>query len=71
MRLIEIQALEKYNKSLASNKKLRETIDNLRRERITFEKLSKKFGKDIAEQKKGMSDLIEQSNAAYEARYVL
>lgn len=64
------QALEKYNKSLASNKKLRDTIDNLRRERITFEKMSKKFAKDITEQKKDMSDLIEQSNAAYEARYL-
>ena len=62
------KALVKYNKSLATNKRLRVMIDNLRRERVTFDKLARKFEKEVAEQKRIMQELIEQSNAAYEAR---
>ena len=58
----------KFNQSLAVNKKLRDTIDNLRRERLVFDTIYRKFERELMEQKKQMADIIEQSNAAYEAR---
>jgi predicted nucleic acid-binding Zn-ribbon protein len=39
------QAVVKFNKSLANNRKLREEIDNLRGERIAFEGVYKKLEK--------------------------
>ena len=37
------QALQKFNEALAHNKQLRETIDNLRRERVVFDQIYKKL----------------------------
>lgn len=62
------KALVKYNKSLAVNKNLRATIDNLRRERLVFDNIYRKFEKELMEQKKNMAEIIEMSNSAYEAR---
>ncbi|KAJ3045359.1 Coiled-coil domain-containing protein 63 [Rhizophlyctis rosea] len=62
------KALVKFNKSLAVNKHLRATIDNLRRERLVFDNIYRKFEKELMEQKKQMADIIEASNSAYEAR---
>ncbi|KAI8895386.1 hypothetical protein BC833DRAFT_163593 [Globomyces pollinis-pini] len=62
------KALVKFNKALAVNKKLRLLIDNLRRERLVFDNIYHKFEKELLEQKKQMADIIEASNAAYEAR---
>jgi hypothetical protein len=53
---------------LAWNRRLREHIDSLRRERIVFDTVYKKHDKELAEQKKAMADIIEMSNSAYEAR---
>ena len=39
------QALVKFNKSLARNRKLREDIDNLRGERVAFDSVYKKLEK--------------------------
>lgn len=39
------QALVKFNKSLANNRKLREEIDNLRGERVAFDSVYKKLEK--------------------------
>ena len=39
------QALVKFNKCVSRNKKLREEIDGLRGERVTFEKVYKKIEK--------------------------
>jgi hypothetical protein len=39
------QAIVKFNRSLAKNKQLREEIDNLRGERISFEGVYKKLEK--------------------------
>jgi len=38
-----LQALQKFNEALAHNKQLRETIDNLRRERVVFDQIYKKL----------------------------
>ncbi|KAJ3206978.1 Coiled-coil domain-containing protein 63 [Entophlyctis luteolus] len=62
------KALVKFNKSLAVNKRLRATIDNLRRERLVFDNIYRKFEKDLLDQKKQMAEIIETSNSAYEAR---
>ncbi|KAJ3398516.1 hypothetical protein CcCBS67573_g06792 [Chytriomyces confervae] len=62
------KALVKFNKSLAVNKRLRATIDNLRRERLVFDNIYRKFEKELLEQKKQMAEVIEMSNSAYEAR---
>ncbi|KAJ3057209.1 Coiled-coil domain-containing protein 63 [Rhizophlyctis rosea] len=62
------KALVKFNKSLAVNKHLRATIDNLRRERLVFDNIYRKFEKELMEQKKQMAEIIETSNSAYEAR---
>jgi chromosome segregation ATPase len=62
------KALVKFNKSLAVNKTLRAQIDNLRRERLVFDNIYHKFERELMDQKKCMADIIEASNAAYEAR---
>ena len=49
------KALKKYNEALAHNKKLRENIDNLRRERLVFDQIYKKLEKELAEKKKEMA----------------
>ena len=62
------QALVKFNKSLAHNRKLRQEIDDLRGERAAFEGVSKKLEKSLVEKKRRMAEVIEQSNQAYEQR---
>jgi hypothetical protein len=62
------KALVKFNEALAFNKKLREEIDNLRRERVVFDQINAKLAKELHEKKKEMAQIIEISNIAYEAR---
>lgn len=62
------KALQKHNATMAANKKLRENIDNLRRERLVFDQLYKKLEKERGEKRKDMTHKIEVSNRAYEAR---
>ncbi|TPX31783.1 hypothetical protein SmJEL517_g04959 [Synchytrium microbalum] len=62
------KALIKYNKALTANKALRSTIDSLRRERLVFDSLHRKFERDLLEEKRRVAEVVEASNAAYEAR---
>jgi hypothetical protein len=62
------KALVKFNEALANNKTLRETIDNLRRERVVFDNIYRKLEKELHDKKKQMAAIIELSNQAYEAR---
>ena len=62
------QALVKFNQSLAQNKKLREDIDDLRRERVVFDSIYRKLEKELGEKKRQMANVIEISNNAYEHR---
>ncbi|KNC50556.1 flagellar outer dynein arm-docking complex protein 1 [Thecamonas trahens ATCC 50062] len=62
------KALVKFNSALSHNKKLREEIDNLRRERVVFDGIYRKLEKQLVEKKKRMADIIEVSNSAYDAR---
>mmetsp|Transcript_33531 Transcript_33531/g.83551 ORF Transcript_33531/g.83551 Transcript_33531/m.83551 type:complete len:550 (+) Transcript_33531:105-1754(+) len=62
------KSLVKFNESIALNKELRESIDNLRRERIVFDSQYKKLQRDLAEKKRSMAEVIELANVAYEER---
>jgi len=62
------KALVKFNQALAHNKHLRETIDNLRRERVVFDGIYKKLEKELQEKKKEIASIVEMANIAYEAR---
>ena len=62
------KSLLKFNEALAHNKQLRESIDNLRRERQAFDNIYKKLEKDLTEKKQEMTKIVELSNVAYEVR---
>lgn len=62
------KALVKFNEALAHNKRLRESIDSLRRERVVFDNIYRKLEKELHEKKKQMANIIEMSNQAYETR---
>merc|ERR1719295_2087958 len=64
-----IRMLEnRLDEALGHNKKLRETIDNLRRERIVFDGIYKKLEGDLIAIKNEMSAIIHEANGAYVAR---
>merc|ERR1712164_196275 len=54
--------------AIAANKKLRDEIDTLRRERAVFDDIYRKLENELQQKKKEMASIIEQANAAYEAR---
>ena len=62
------KALVKFNEALAHNKQLRETIDNLRRERVVFDGIYRKLERELAEKKVKMAGIIEVSHVSYEQR---
>jgi phage-related minor tail protein len=41
------KALKRYNEALANNKRLRQNIDNLRRERLVFDQIYRKLEKEV------------------------
>merc|ERR1712151_787886 len=61
-------ALQKFNEAIATNRSLREQIDTLRRERVVFDDIYRKLENELQQKKKEMANIIEQANAAYEAR---
>merc|ERR1712151_1384965 len=62
------KALQTFNEAIAANRKLREEIDLLRRERLVFDDIYRKLENELGQKKKEMANIIEQANAAYEAR---
>merc|ERR1719281_1910277 len=62
------KALQKFNEAIAANRSLREEIDTLRRERVVFDDIYRKLENELQQKKKEMANIIEQANAAYEAR---
>merc|ERR1712228_916274 len=62
------KGLQTFNEAIAANRKLREEIDLLRRERLVFDDIYRKLENELAQKKKEMANIIEQANAAYEAR---
>lgn len=61
-------AVQNFNVAIAANKTLREQIDTLRRERLVFDDIYRKLENELQHKKKEMANIIEQANAAYEAR---
>jgi len=62
------KGLQKFNESIAANRSLREQIDTLRRERVVFDDIYRKLENELQQKKKEMANIIEQANAAYQAR---
>jgi len=62
------QSMQKFNSAITANKGLREEIDKLRRERGVFDGIYRKLENELNGKKKEMANIIEQANAAYEAR---
>ena len=62
------KANQKFNEAIAHNKKLREQIDSLRRERVIFDSIYRKLEKELHSKRKEMAGIIEQANSAYEDR---
>ena len=72
----EIKALEnrldkanqKYNSTIAYNKKMRDEIDTLRRERLVFEQIYTKLTSDLELKKKEMDKIVHIANSATQDR---
>lgn len=72
----EIKALEnrldksnqKYNSTVAYNKKMREEIDTLRRERLVFEQIYAKLTGDLETKKREMDKIVQIANTATQDR---
>merc|ERR1712084_17207 len=62
------KGLQKFNEAIEANRTLREQIDTLRRERVVFEDIYRKLENELHAKKKEMANIIEQANAAHEAR---
>lgn len=62
------KANQKFNEAIAHNKKLREEIDSLRRERVIFDNIYQKLEKELNEKRKSMANIIEEANRAYDER---
>jgi chromosome segregation ATPase len=62
------KGLIKFNEAISHNKTLRDTIDDLRRERVVFENIYKKMERELQDRKQQMAEIIELSNQSYEQR---
>jgi chromosome segregation ATPase len=62
------KANQKFNEAIAKNKKLRENIDSLRRERVIFDNIYRKLEKELHSKRERMANIIETANTAYEQR---
>lgn len=62
------KALQKHSQAAAHNKKLKEEINSLRKERVTFDNLYRKAESDLMAEKKVVLELIKEANQAYAAR---
>lgn len=62
------KANQKFNEAIAKNKKLRENIDSLRRERVIFDNIYRKLEKELHSKREKMANIIETANTAYEQR---
>lgn len=62
------KSLIRFNEALAYNQKLRAQIDNLRRERVVFDGISRKLEKKLHDKEKQAADLVDQANQCYAKR---
>ena len=62
------KANQRFNDLIAQNKKTREEIDNIRKEKAIFEGVYSKLEKQLAGKRKNIAQIIEAANFAYEER---
>lgn len=62
------KALEKFNEQLAKNKKIRNEIDEYRKERVVYDGIYKKLEKELHAKKKEMAAIIENAKESYAKR---
>ncbi|KAL8271870.1 hypothetical protein Esti_004260 [Eimeria stiedai] len=62
------KALQKYSQATAHNRKLKEEINSLRKERVTFDNLFRKAESDLVAEKRLVLELVKEANQAYTAR---
>ena len=62
------KALSKHNDAVARNRQLRNTIDDLRKERLVFDDVYEKLVVELDEKKTEMGAVVEVSNKAFENR---
>jgi len=62
------KANQKFNESIEQDKKLREEIDKLRKERFFFENIYKKLEKELEKLRKEISVNLEAAYESYEKR---
>ena len=58
----------KYNQTLSENRALRTKIDNLRQERMVFQRIYRKLEDELADKRRELTNLMEVSSVAYHAR---
>lgn len=58
------KTLQKHNEILAENRQLKEEIDHLRRERVTFDKIYKKLEVELQDKKKTLTEVYDNSEKA-------
>jgi len=58
----------KFNEAQAHNNRLRENIDNLRKDRDSYDSIFKKLTKELSDKKNDVQKLIKSSNEAYKSR---
>ena len=51
------KSMQRYNAVVARNKDLRQAINDLRRERLSFDDIYKKLDRDLAEKKRDMAQV--------------
>ena len=62
------KANSKFNEAIALIKETRREIDNLRKEKVMFEEIYSNLEKHLQSKRKGMAEIIEVANTAYEER---
>ena len=62
------KTIQRFNEIIANNKQVRAKVDELRRERVTFDNISRKLNADLLGVKNRINTVIEQANGAYEQR---
>ena len=53
------KAMQRYNAAVARNNGLRQKIDDLRRERLTFDSIYQSLMRDLAEKKRDVAQIME------------
>ncbi|CAG9330811.1 unnamed protein product [Blepharisma stoltei] len=61
-------SLQKYNESVAKNKKIRDEIDKVRREKNFFMNIYKELDEDIKKKREEMKEIVEKGNKAIRER---